>query len=88
MNFREKKVTWEEMSVDMKPMSLIDTGREASYNAMMVDTIKTKKQYNCSMPMAIKHNQKYNQVITKRSKQTTSLISVIIWMTANKKNYV
>eukprot|EP00957_Ditylum_brightwellii_P172055 13098929-Ditylum_brightwellii.AAC.1 len=32
------------MSVDMKPMSLIDTGREASYDAMMVDIINKETE--------------------------------------------
>ena len=58
MNFRQNKVTWEEMSVNMKPTSLIDTGREASYDAMMVWILLTKKQNNCLKPMAIKPNQK------------------------------
>jgi hypothetical protein len=45
LDFSKKKVVWDELSVDMKSMTLIDTGREASYDAMMMDLINEETEH-------------------------------------------
>eukprot|EP00978_Attheya_sp_CCMP212_P038634 scaffold193211_cov56-Attheya_sp.AAC.3 len=45
LDFSKKKVVWDELSVDMKSMTLIDTGREASYDAMIMDLINKETEY-------------------------------------------
>eukprot|EP00978_Attheya_sp_CCMP212_P010936 scaffold26612_cov56-Attheya_sp.AAC.4 len=45
LDFSKKNVIWDKLSVAMKPMLLIDTGREASYDAMMMDLINEETDY-------------------------------------------
>eukprot|EP00978_Attheya_sp_CCMP212_P034217 scaffold142413_cov65-Attheya_sp.AAC.1 len=45
LDFSKKKVIWDELSVAMKPMIMIDNGREASYDAMMTDLINEETEY-------------------------------------------
>eukprot|EP00978_Attheya_sp_CCMP212_P013615 scaffold34177_cov35-Attheya_sp.AAC.2 len=46
LDFSKKKVIWDELSVAMKPLIMIDNGREASYNAMMMtDLINEETEY-------------------------------------------
>eukprot|EP00978_Attheya_sp_CCMP212_P006451 scaffold14756_cov63-Attheya_sp.AAC.2 len=46
LDFSKKKVIWDELSAAMmKPMILIDTGQEASYDAMMTDLINEETEY-------------------------------------------
>eukprot|EP00978_Attheya_sp_CCMP212_P022528 scaffold67261_cov43-Attheya_sp.AAC.3 len=44
-DFSKKKVIWDELSMAMKPMIMIDNGREASYDAMMTDLINEETEY-------------------------------------------
>eukprot|EP00978_Attheya_sp_CCMP212_P001022 scaffold2113_cov63-Attheya_sp.AAC.4 len=45
LDFSKKKVIWDELSVVMKPMILVDNGRETSYDAMMTDLINKETEY-------------------------------------------
>eukprot|EP00978_Attheya_sp_CCMP212_P029077 scaffold102189_cov64-Attheya_sp.AAC.7 len=53
LDFSKNKVVWDELSVDMKSMTLIDTGREASYDAMMMDLINEETEYISSRLIVI-----------------------------------
>eukprot|EP00978_Attheya_sp_CCMP212_P039118 scaffold200497_cov68-Attheya_sp.AAC.3 len=45
LDFSKKKVFWDELSLAMKPMIMIDNGQEASYDAMMTDLINEEMEY-------------------------------------------
>ncbi len=45
LDFSKKKVLWDELSVAMKPMTLLDTGKEASFDAMMTELVNEEVQH-------------------------------------------
>jgi transposase InsO family protein len=45
LDFSKKKVFWDELSVAMKPMTLLDTGKEASFDAMMTELLNEEVEH-------------------------------------------
>eukprot|EP00978_Attheya_sp_CCMP212_P024227 scaffold75838_cov48-Attheya_sp.AAC.2 len=45
LDFSKKKVFWDELSVSMKTMTLLDTGKEASFDAMMIELINEEVEH-------------------------------------------
>eukprot|EP00978_Attheya_sp_CCMP212_P024610 scaffold77552_cov45-Attheya_sp.AAC.2 len=45
LDFSKKKVFWDELSVAMKPMTLLDTRKEASFDAMMTELINEEVEH-------------------------------------------
>ena len=45
LDVSKKKVFWDELLVAMKPMTLLDTGKEASFDAMMTELINEEVEH-------------------------------------------
>jgi hypothetical protein len=45
LDFSKKKVLWDELPVSMKPMTFLDTGKEASFDAIMMELINEEVEH-------------------------------------------